>query len=159
MVAVLPVLGKPAAATEPTDSTLDNPAHGFNHEAFGVIGAFDDFNQQAWHDVDGAVLEDWPCIGAVCEQLSEERELSEQGGQQQDAAVPVLDVSRRHQHVQHQTECIDKDMAFLAFDQLARIKAVWIDAGPPFSALFTLWLSTMPAVGLASRSARSRHFT
>ena len=85
---------------------------------------------------------DWPCIGAVCEQLSEERELSEQGGQQQDAAVPVLDVSRRHQHVQHQTECIDKDMAFLAFDQLARIKAVWIDAGPPFSALFTLWLST-----------------
>ena len=31
--------------------TLDNPAHGFNHEACGVIGALDEFNQQAWHDV------------------------------------------------------------------------------------------------------------
>jgi hypothetical protein len=28
-----------------------------------------------------------------------------------------------------------------------------------FSALFTLWLSTIQAVGLASRSACSRHFT
>ena len=28
-----------------------------------------------------------------------------------------------------------------------------------FSALFTLWLSTMQAVGLASRAACSRHFT
>ena len=31
------------------------------------------------------------------------------------------------------------------------------DAGPPFSALFTLWLSMIQAVGLASRSASSRH--
>src|ERR1035438_5232255 len=30
--------------------------------------------------------------------------------------------------------------------------------GPPFSALFTLWLSMMAAVGLASRPARARDF-
>jgi hypothetical protein len=29
-------------------------------------------------------------------------------------------------------------MALLALDLLARIIAMWIDAGPPFSALFTL---------------------
>jgi hypothetical protein len=60
--------------------------------------------------------------------------------------------------VQHQAECINQDMTLLAFDQLAGIEAVWIDAEPPFSALFTLWLSTIQAVGLASRSACSRHF-
>jgi hypothetical protein len=41
-------------------------------------------------------------------------------------------------------------MALLALDLLARIVAMRIDAGPPFLALFTLWLSIMAAVGLAS---------
>jgi hypothetical protein len=31
-----------------------------------------------------------------------------------------------------------------------------INGGPPFSALLTLWLSMMAAVGLASRSSFSR---
>ena len=159
MVAVLPILGEPAAPTKPADGALDNPAHGFDHEALGMIGASDDFNHQAWHCVGDAVLKDRPRIGTIREQLPEERELSEQGGQQQDAAVAVLNVSGCDQHVQHQAECIDQDMALLALDQLAGIEAVRIDAQPPFSALFTLWLSTMQAVGLASRSACSRHFT
>ena len=37
------------------------------------------------------------------------------------------------------------------------VKRSGIDADPPFSALFTLWLSMMAAVGLASRCACSRH--
>jgi hypothetical protein len=48
-------------------------------------------------------------------------------------------------------------MPFLPFDQLACIEPVRINAGPPFSALFTLWLSIMQAVELASRSAFARH--
>jgi len=48
-------------------------------------------------------------------------------------------------------------MTLLALDQLAGIKAMRVDADPPFSALFTLWLSITQAVGLASRSACSRH--
>jgi hypothetical protein len=59
--------------------------------------------------------------------------------------------------VQEQALRIDENMALLALDQLARIEAVPIDARPPFSALLTLWLSMMQAVGLASRSAFSRH--
>jgi hypothetical protein len=50
----------------------------------------------------------------------------------------------------HQQACrIDKDMPLFAFNFLPRIIAMWIDAGPPFSALFTLWLSITAAVGLA----------
>ena len=39
-------------------------------------------------------------------------------------------------------------MPLLALDLFARIVAMRVDAGPPFSALFTLWLSIMAAVGL-----------
>jgi hypothetical protein len=60
--------------------------------------------------------------------------------------------------MQHQACGIDKDMSLLALDLLPRIITVRIDAGPPFSALFTLWLSITAAVGLASRPACSRHF-
>ncbi len=61
--------------------------------------------------------------------------------------------------MQQQALAIDQNMSLLALDQLARIEAVRIDARPPFSALFTLWLSIMQAVGLVSRSAFSRHST
>jgi hypothetical protein len=47
----------------------------------------------------------------------------------------------------------------LAFDLLACIKARRVDAAPPFSALLTLWLSMIAAVGLAARPACSRHST
>jgi hypothetical protein len=51
--------------------------------------------------------------------------------------------------VQQQTYRIDEDMAFLALDLFPRVVAMRIDATPPFSALFTLWLSITQAVGLA----------
>ena len=47
---------------------------------------------------------------------------------------------------------IDQNMPLLALDQLAGIEAVAVDASPPFSALFTLWLSMI--VGLANRLSR-----
>jgi len=64
-----------------------------------------------------------------------------------------------HHGVQQQTDRVDQDMSLLAFDLLARIIPGRINAGPPFSALFTLWLSITQAVGLASRPSASRHCT
>ena len=55
-------------------------------------------------------------------------------------------LSGMNDRVQHQTLHVDENMSFLAFRA-------------PFSALLTLWLSMMQAVGLASRSASSRHST
>jgi len=156
VASVLPILGKPATATKPADGRFDNPAHGFDHESLGMVGPCDDFDRQVWHCIGGAVPDDRPGIGFVCEQLLKERDLSEQAGQQQDAAVAILNVGGCHQRVQHQAQCINQDMALLALDQFAGIEPMWIDARPPLSALFTLWLSTMQAVGLASRSACSR---
>ena len=64
-----------------------------------------------------------------------------------------------HDGVQQQTLGIYKDMALLALDLLAAIVAMRVNREPPFSALLTLWLSIMAAVGLGSRAASSRHFT
>jgi hypothetical protein len=54
---------------------------------------------------------------------------------------------------------VDQDMPFLAVDLFPRIIAGRVDRTPPFSALLTLWLSMIAAVGLDSRPAISRHFT
>lgn len=159
MVEVLPVFGETATATKPADSALGDPAFGQNDEASDLIAAADDFADKARHGARQTIVEHRPAIGAVGKQLLEKRELSEQAGQQYEAAVAILNIGGRDQRVQQQTQRIDENVALLALDQLAAIKPMGIDARPPFSALFTLWLSTMQAVGLASRSACSRHLT
>src|SRR3954464_10671178 len=83
----------------------------------------------------------------------------EQRREQPDAPVPVLDIGSVHDRVHQQAFRVDEYVALLALDLLARIIARRVDRGPPFSALFTLWLSMIAAVGLASRPACSRHFT
>ena len=103
--------------------------------------------------------EDRPLVGAVGEQPFEKGEQAEQRRQQGEAAVAILNVGGGDDAVQEQALGIDEDVPLLALDQLARVEAGRIDARPPFSALFTLWLSMMQAVGLASRSAFSRHWT
>lgn len=74
-------------------------------------------------------------------------------------AVAILDIGGMHRGAQQQAERIYENVALLALDLLSRIVAMRIDARPPFSALLTLWLSIIAAVGLASRSSRSRHAT
>ena len=98
-------------------------------------------------------------VAGIGEQLHQEGIHPEQGGQQQHAAVTVLDVRWMHHGMQQQAYRVDQDMPLLTLDLLARVIPGRIDAGPPFSALFTLWLSITQAVGLASRPAASRHCT
>jgi hypothetical protein len=82
----------------------------------------------------------------------------EQRSHQEHAAIAVLDVGGVHDRMHQKALCIDKYVALLAFDLLAGIEAGRV-RDPPFSALLTLWLSMMPAVGLPSRLACSRQAT
>ena len=77
-------------------------------------------------------------IGAVGKQLLKEWKLAEQRGKQQQAAIAILNVGGMDDGVEQETERIDEKMPLLALDQLTGIEAMRIDAGPPFSALFTL---------------------
>ena len=98
-------------------------------------------------------------ISGVGNEFPQERKHAEQSRHHENAAISVLDVGGMHEGVEQKALRVYEQMALLALDLLARVIAMWIDAGPPFSALLTLWLSMMQAVGLASRSSFSRHAT
>lgn len=110
------------------------------------------------HTFQGAV-KNRSLISRVGKEPGQERMQAEHRGEQHDAAVAVLDVGGMNDGVQQQAQRVYEKVALLALDLLARIIAMRIDPGPPFSALFTLWLSMMAAVGLACRSPCSRHST
>jgi len=75
----------------------------------------------------------------------------------ENASIAILNVGRMNDGVEQEAYCIDKNVPLLALDLLAASYPCGFNARPPFSALFTLWLSMMAAVGLASRCSRSRH--
>ena len=89
-------------------------------------------------DAGQGAVKDRPLIGAVGEQFPEKGKQTEQGRQQRETAVAILNVGGGDDAVQQQALRIDQNMPLLALDQLAGIEAVAVDASPPFSALFTL---------------------
>ena len=66
--------------------------------------------------------------------------------------VAVLNVGRVNDHTQQQTDRIDQNMPFPAFYLFARI----VTTRPPFSVVFTDWLSIIAALGVGSRPACRR---
>ncbi len=159
MAQILPVFGEAAAAVKPSDGALDDPSTRQDDKALELVRALDDFSLKIGQSGFLRGAEDRSGVAAVGEQLLQERKHPEQGFKQQDAAIPVLHAGRCHQSVQEQPLGVHQNMALAALDQLARVKARRINLRPPFSALFTLWLSTMQAVGLISRPTFSRHFS
>jgi hypothetical protein len=77
-------------------------------------------------------------IAAIGEQFFQERGHPEQGRDNEHAAVAVLNIGRMDDDVKQQAQRIDRDMAFLSGDFLARIIAARIDVGPP-------WIFPLPA--------------
>jgi hypothetical protein len=124
-----------------------------------VTGSFDDFGLEARQDFGEPVCKNRSLIGAVGVQLLKKRKQALHRLQKCDAAIAVLNAGGMHDGMEQQTQRIYEYVALLALDLLARVIAMRIDAGPPFSALFTLWLSMIAAVGLASRSSFSRQAT
>src|SRR3954452_7476722 len=136
-----------------------HPSLGQDGEAFGHVRSFDDLHLDLAQGATQAGLELRAGVAAIGVELEQEGVEPEEAGHQQHASIAVLDVGRMHDGVQQQTLRVYQDVALLALDLLARIIPVPVDAGPPFSALLTLWLSMIAAVGLASRPAFSRHWT
>ena len=100
-----------------------------------------------------------PLVTAIGVELQQEGVEPKQRAHQQHATVAVLDVGGVDDGLHQQALGVDQDVPLLALDLLACVVAQGIDADPPFSAPFTLWLSMIAAVGLASRPACSRHWT
>src|SRR5215203_1486175 len=73
--------------------------------------------------------------------------------QNTEAAIPILHVARQNGTAEHQAKRVDNGVALAPFDLLGCVIAHRIGLAPPLSAPFTLWLSTMAVVGLASLPA------
>ncbi len=154
---VLEVPGQTAAPAEPCESSFHDPPSGDDLEADRRIRSFDDFSFQAGQYILLRLFENRSLVSTVGKQFLQKWKAAEQGSKDQSATIPILDIGRMNHCVKQQPYRIDKDVALLALDLLARVVARWINAGPPFSAPFTLWLSITHAVGLASRPIASRH--
>src|SRR5450756_143954 len=135
-VEIFPVLGKPAATIEPRNGALDDPSARQNDEAFGPIGTLDDFGFELRSDLGQRRMEDRPRIGAIGKEPFQKRKQAEKRGQQQDAAVAILNIGRMNNRVQQQTLCIYQDVPLLALDELARVEPGRIDAGSAFFGAF-----------------------
>ena len=106
--------------------------------AFDLVWPFDDLDVHGGHDRPDRVLKHRPLIASIGVKLYQEREHAEQRRHQHGSAIAVLNVGGVNNGVEHQALGVYQDVPLLAFDFLASIVAMLIDAEPPFSALFTL---------------------
>ncbi len=84
------------------------------------------------------LFENRSSVSAISKEFLQKRKLAEQSPKDQNTAIAVLDIGRMDDGVKQQAYRIDKNVALLTLDFLTRIVARRIDAGPPFSAPFTL---------------------
>lgn len=153
----LEVAQQPAVTAGPGEGPLDDPTLGQDDEAVGV-GALDDL------DLPTAGLGDHggglrPLIAGVGEDALDEGEAPAGLAQHLAQAISILDVCRLDDDAQQEAERVDEDVPLAPRDFLARIEALRVERGPPFEAARALWLSTIAALGLASRPSASRTAT
>jgi UDP-N-acetyl-D-mannosaminuronic acid transferase (WecB/TagA/CpsF family) len=124
-----------------------------------MIRALDDFDIHLFHYFRHRAAEHRALIAAIGVELQQEWIHAEHGRHDQRAAIAILNVGGVHDGVDQQALRVDENVPLLALDLLSRVVTRPIDRTPPFSALFTLWLSITAAVGLAALETASRHFT
>src|SRR4051794_14487697 len=149
------VLGQSTAAVQPSYGAFDDPSARQHLKSSGRLGSLDDFQSD-------------PCCpthraGCLLALVSAIRDHPLQKGkepphrlQNTQAAITILHVPRQNGAAEHQAERVHNRVALAPFDPLGRIIAHRIDRASPLSAPFTLWMSTMAVVGLASLSTISR---
>ena len=105
---------------------------GWTTKPFTRSDRLDDLGLEIGQDAGQGAVKDRALIGAVGEQFPEKGKQTEQGRQQRETAVAILNVGGGDDAVQQQALRIDQNMPLLALDQLAGIEAVAVDASPLF---------------------------
>jgi hypothetical protein len=151
----LEVFGETAAAADPSQGALDDPAFWKNDEAMQFV-AFDDL------DGPGSGPRERrrqlrPLIVGIGEDAFDEGEAAARAAvEDQQRAIAILQIGRVDDDVQQEAERVDENVPLAARDFLARVIARRIDRRPPFCAPLALWASMIATVGLASRPTCSR---
>src|SRR5215207_8814437 len=151
----LEVFGQTAAAPQPAERAFHNPALGKNREALCSIAALHDLKPGPSRPAHRAGRP-LALIGPVRDHPLQKGKEPSHLPQNPQAAVAILHVAGENGAAEHQAERVNNGVALAPFNLLGGIKAHRIDPAAPLSAPFTLWLSTMAVVGLASLPAISR---
>ena len=101
-IAVLPILGEPSAAIEPSKRAFDDPAFGQNDKSRDAIGSLDDVDLQTWADSCQGGCEFRSLIAAIGEQLLQKGKHPEQARHDENAAIAILNVGRMDNGVQQE---------------------------------------------------------
>lgn len=141
----LVVLAQASVSLEPPEGAFHDPSLGQDHEARHVVAALDDFQNPAPEL--SRPVDQLSGIAAIGPDQLQPGEAAFEFGQHQLGSIAVLNVGRMHHHGQHQAEGVYDDMTLAAVDLLARV----VSTRPPFSTVFTDWLSMIAAEGLGFR--------
>src|SRR5437762_13590274 len=81
-IEVLPILGKPSAAVEPSKGAFDDPTAWKHHESFRPIGALDDFSFELRQDLRQGLLKLRPLVDHHRQRAFSRKGTSRKGSQE-----------------------------------------------------------------------------
>jgi len=144
------VFAQASVFPKPRKGSFHHPSARQDHKPMDIVVAFNDFQNPMSEFLDP--LDEFPGISAIRPDQGQSRKPFLQFSQNQPGSISILKVGRMNHHGDYQTDRINDNMAFPSRNLLSGIKTTV----PPFSAVFTDWLSIMAAEGLACRPASMR---
>ena len=122
---VLIVFAQPSVLPKPAERPFHNPPFGQDDEAFGLIGALDDFQthlpvaaQQRYPGLQAAG------VRAIGPDTAQAGKLMPQDAQQLLGSITILHVGGGHHHSNAQSQGVHEDMALAPVDLLGAIEPV-----------------------------------
>ena len=144
------VLAQPATTSQPRQCSLNHPPAWQHLKLMAGPGTLDDLQDPARHG--HHPVHQLAAVASVSPDESQAWESSYQFIDDQPRTISVLDIGRMHHHRQQQAHGIYDDVSLSTVDLLTSI----IATRPPFSVVFTLWLSMIAALGVGSLPSASR---
>ena len=144
------VLAQPATTSQPRQCSLNHPPAWQHLKLMAGPGTLDDLQDPARHG--HHPVHQLAAVASVSPDESQAWESSYQFIDDQPRPISVLDIGRMHHHRQQQAYGIYDDVSLSTVDLLTSI----IATRPPFSVVFTLWLSMIAALGVGFLPSASR---
>ena len=121
--AIFHIFGEATASTEPGQRSFHDPTPGDDLKADCRVGPFDCFYFHMRQNFLTGLFENGTLVSAIGKEFLQKRKPAEQGSKDQNAAIPVLETGRMDHGVKQQPYRVDKDVALLSLDFLARVIA------------------------------------
>ena len=144
------VLAQPATTSQPRQCSLNHPPAWQHLKLMAGPRTLDDLQDPARHG--HHPVYQLAAVASVSPDESQAWESSYQFIDDQPRPISVLDIGRMHHHRQQQAHGIYDDVSLSTVDLLTSI----IATRPPFSVVFTLWLSMIAALGVGFLPSASR---